>query len=707
MVNQGSSQQRRDLARLAGASWLMGVVAALPSATFAAALDLGDSGLTGSLDLMVTAGVRVRTQNRDPAQVGKTNLPGQQSFCDDKNGGINCATVDGNAAYLALPGSLAINADNGDLNYDKGDLVNGVIKFSPRLQLTYDDFGLDLSALYFYDAVNSGFDEYHPNNVNNHGFQPEHTRRSKSAEKDIGSSFELLNAYVSGSIPLTENHSLHFKVGNFVLNQGQSSFLVLNSLNDINPPDVNIANLPGAEVKEIFKPVPLIALDGALTANFSLQGFYQFKWVSAPLVPQGAYFSTVDPIGSGATYAQIGNGKSREDPMDLVGQQGRLPGVASLLSKAGRSNQRAPDQDPGNAGEYGIAASYFAHGLNDTTLGIYYRNLHSRLPIFSYRAAKLSCASNSTNAVEALAACGGFASVPLIGREPVPADTAKYFLEYPENNHSFGFNFTTSLGGVAWSGEVVYRPNQPLQVDPLDVGFAALQPAFPMQTISLAIQDIPGARVAAPDYLYTTYLKQTVQPEQIVHGYIRRKTMSYQTSFLYSGGASDNPFGATSFMALVELGAYQVLGLPDLDQLQLAGPGTATHHSAGIDGTGIANSQQQTVSAAGRQNATSQVGGYATSLSYGLRSLFVLEYNDVFEGVKLSPILGYFQDFHGTAPLPSGEFVSGRKQVLLQLQFNYFDRFFGGLSNTWYLGGGPYNLMKDRGNIAAFIGYQL
>lgn len=704
---QGRSQQRRCLALLGGTSLLAGVVAVSPSQAFAATLDLGDSGFTGSLDLMVTAGARIRTQNRNPDQIGKTNLPGQQSFCDDKNGGINCSTVAGNAAYLALPGSLAINSDNGDLNYDKGDLVNGVVKFSPRLQLTYGDFGLDLSGIYFYDAVNSGFEEYHPNNDNNHGFQPEHTQRSKSAEKDIGSSFELLNAYVSGSIPLTEDHNLRFKAGNFVLNQGQSSFLVLNSLNDLNPPDVNIANLPGADIKEIFKPVPLISLESALTANFFLQGFYQFKWVGAPLVPQGAYFSTVDPIGAGATYAQIGNGKSREDPMDLVGKEGRLPGVASLLSKAGRTNFRAPDQDPRDGGEYGISASYFSHSLNDTTLGIYYRNLHSRLPIFSYHAAKQSCAYNATNAVEATAACGGFTSVPVTGLEPVPVDTARYFLEYPEDIHSLGFNFTTSLGSVAWSGEVVYRPNQPLQVDPLDVGYAALQPAFPKQTINMVVQDIPGGRVAVPDYLYTTYLKQTVQPEQIVHGYIRRKTMSYQTSFLYSGGASSNPFGASSMTALVELGAYQVLNLPSLDQLQFAGPGTATHHSAGIDGTGIANSQQQAVSAADRQNATSQTSGYATRLSYGLRSLFVLEYDDVFNGVKLLPVLGYFQDVHGTAPLPSGEFISGRKQIVLQLGFNYFDRLFGGVINTWYLGGGQFNLMRDRGNIAVYVGYQL
>jgi hypothetical protein len=687
--------------------WLLAAFAAALVAGPATAGNFvfGDSGLSGSADLSVTAGARVRTDGRDVGLIGKTNLAGQQGFCDDKNGGMNCTTVAGNASYLALPGSNSINGDDGDLNYAKGALVNGMVKFSPRLQLTYGSFGLDLSALYFYDEVNSGFEEFHPNNSGNNGFQPEHSRRPSDAEQVVGSDFELLNAYASGSLPLFGERSLRFKIGNLVLNQGQSSFLVLNSLNDINPPDVNIANLPGADIKEIFRPVPLAVLESALTSDFTVQGFYQFKWEAAPLPPDGSYFSTADPLGPGGSYAELGFGKNREDPMDLVGVEGRLPGEASLISKAGRTDFRAPDHDPSKQGEYGFSANYFAQDLNNATFGVYYRNLHARLPTLSYIAAQQSCAATAGNAAAALLDCRGFTSVPG-GLEPTPVDTARLFLEYPKDIHSVGANFSTSLGQVAWAGEVVYRANQPLQVDPIDVGFAALQPAFPQQTISLAVVDIPGNRVAAPDYLYTQFLKQTVQPGQVIHGYLRRPTLNYQTSFLFSGGASDNPFGATAITALMEFGAFQILDLPPLDQLQLAGPGTTSHHSAGVDGTGVPNAQQAATNPADRQNPTTQVKGYASALSYGARSLLVLEYDDVFAGVNLSPALAYFQDFGGTSPLPSGDFISGRKQAIAQLQFNYFDRLYGGVMHTWYFGGGEFNLLKDRGNVSAFVGYQ-
>ena len=688
--------------------YALGVLLCLTSGT-AGAKEFSISGteITGSADLLVTAGTRLRTQDRNVNIIGKTNLPGQQGFCDDKNGGINCTTVAGNAAYLALPGALSVNSDNGDLNYDRGSLVNGTFKLSPKLALTYGDFGIDASALYFYDVINQGFSESHPNNYGNNGFQPAHTERSGSGEQGVGSHFELLNAYLSGAVPLPGDRALRFRVGNLVLNQGQSSFLVLNSLNDVNPPDVNIANLPGADIKEIFRPVPLAVVESALTPNLSVQAYYQFKWQRAPLPPSGSYFSTSDPLGDNGTYAAVGFAKNREDPMDLVGVDNRTPGRSSLISKSGRTFQRAADREAESQGEFGISTTYFNPDLNNTPVGLYYRNLHSRLPIFSSIAGNQSCAANSSNAAEALLACRGFASVPVVGLEPLPIDSVKYFLEYPSNIHSFGFNFTTSLGDVAWSGEVVYRPNQPLQVDPIDVGFAALQPAFPLQTISLAVVDIPGRRVAAPDYLYTQYLKQTVTPGQTIHGFVRRETINYQTSFLYSGGASSNPFGANSMTALLELGAFQILNLPDIDSLQISGPGTTTHHSAGIDGSGHPNAQQQSTNPADRQNPTSETKGFATDFSYGLRSLFVLEYDDVLQGVNLLPTLAYFQDVGGTAPVPSGEFISGRKQVIAQLQFNYFDRFYGGITNTWYFGGGQFNLLKDRGNLAMFVGWQM
>ena len=41
----------------------------------------------------------------------------------------------------------------------------------------------------------------------------------------------------------------------------------------------------------------------------------------------------------------------------------------------------------------------------------------------------------------------------------------------------YGMSWNTTLpGGVAWQGEISHRPNMPLQVDDVELLFAALSP---------------------------------------------------------------------------------------------------------------------------------------------------------------------------------------------------------------------------------------
>ena len=58
------------------------------------------------------------------------------------------------------------------------------------------------------------------------------------------------------------------------------------------------------------------------------------------------------------------------------------------------------------------------------------------------------------------------------------AKTAQYFIEYPEDIQLFGLSFNTQMEstGIALQGEVSYRKDVPLQVDDLELLFAALGP---------------------------------------------------------------------------------------------------------------------------------------------------------------------------------------------------------------------------------------
>ncbi|HUP93210.1 MAG TPA: DUF1302 family protein [Solimonas sp.] len=692
----------------------LAAAACLAPAGAAWAFDFSYSDLTGSLQTQVSVGATMRTQDRDSSLVGKLNLPGQEQFCEDKPAfppgsapGINCSnSVDGNAQFLALAGLPTVNTDNGNLNYDKGDLVSAALKVAPRLSLTYGEFGLDVSGVYFYDAVNVDFDEYHPNNeTDNNGFQPRNTKRSKEGERAVGSDFRLLDAYVSGTLPLPGGRQLTFKVGNQVLSLGTTTLLVLNGLNTVNPPDVNLRNLPGSDVRDVFRRVPLAVLGTNLNDSLSLQAFYQFSFVPVATPPIGSFFSTNDIIGAGDPYISLLFGKNREDPGNRMGVEERTQGNANQLSDAGRTIYVDPERPTRDQGQYGLSAGYLADWLNNTSFELAYLNLHSRLPTIGFYAAEKGCVSDATNQLDALIACEGFRTAHT-GVEPLPIDTVRVALEYPENIHALGLSFSTNLGPVAWTGETVFRPNQPFQVDPVDVGFAALQTVFPAETLSFGAVDIPGRRVATPDYVETQYRgNRNIQPGDYIRGYERFRTLNLNTSFLFLSGASDNPVGADQVTTLFEFGGLKVFGMPGLDELQLAAPGVMFHHSAGVDGTGTPTQTQTETGAQNRLNPHYQESGFADSFSWGYRILQQYAYDDVFAGIRVAPQLGFFHDVHGRSPLPSGEFVQGRKQALAGVNVAFTHALSSTLRYTWYFGGGLGNPLSDRDNIQLNVAY--
>lgn len=692
--------------------WMVASLLALPLQTYAYDFVLSSLDLTGRLASQVSAGMTVRTEARSSDLVGKTNLPGQEQFCEDANippgaaAGINCTTVAGNAAYLALPGFAGINNDNGNLNYDKGDVVNALFRFAPRLQLTHPLFGLDVSAVGFYDPINYDFTEYHPNNFeDNNGFQRRHTQRSKSARKQIGLGMKLLDAFISTDLPLPGERELSLKVGNQLLSLGTTTTLVLNGLNTVNPPDVNLRFLPGSDLRDVFQRVPLAVASSSLTDSLALTGFFQLAFKPVTLPPIGSYYSTADFLGAGHGYVGLLNGKPREDPDSLAGAAGRTPGNAELLSDASRTLAVGPTRRARDSGQYGANLSYLAEWLNNTSVDLTYLHIHSRLPTVGFVASAEGCTNRSTNQVDATISCRGFRAVPT-GEEPLPVDTVRVQLDYPEDIHNFGVSFSTNLGEVAWTGEVVYRPNQPLQVDPTDVGFAALQPTFPSNSINFGVITIPGDRVAIPDYVETIYRgNNNVQPGSFIRGYERFETLNYNTSLLFLFGASDNPFGADQVTLLTEAGAYQVLNLPSLDRLQIATPGTQFHHSAGIDGTGTPTTEQTQVAPDIRLNPSYQAGGFATAFSWGYRVLTQFSYENVLQGLRLAPQLTFAHDVGGRSPLPSGEFFKDRKQATAGLNFLYENAFNANIRYSWFFDGGIRNQLHDRDNIQLNVSY--
>ncbi len=111
--------------------------------------------IEGTLNTTLTFGAAMRMQGQSSRIIGKGDLnpdvcAGQQ-ICQAtfKNQGALAGGLHPAATAAAAPGAFSMNNDDGDLNYNKHDIVSAVGKITPQLSLTYKEFGIFAEALYF------------------------------------------------------------------------------------------------------------------------------------------------------------------------------------------------------------------------------------------------------------------------------------------------------------------------------------------------------------------------------------------------------------------------------------------------------------------------------------------------------------------------------------------------------------------------------
>ncbi len=719
-----------------------------PGITYALEFQWGEA--SASLDNIFSVGALWRMERPDPNLISKSNLQPGLCLRDTGGGAIRgngCNTTGDPAVnddYVRQPGSFAPNLDNSTLNYDRGEIAYAAAKITSDLTMKWKGWNLFARGVYFYDDTNHKLRDRHPDTT----FQPAFTKRSREVDELIGTSGDILDLYIGTTftMPFLGGRELTVRLGDQVINWGESTFLVLNSINSVNAISAARLRLPGFDVKELFIPEGMLFLATQLTDSLSIEGFYQYEWEPVIPDPNGSFFGTVDAVTPGGTYAMLSFGKAPEDPNQSYDPSLNPDDGTGLLSSSSRTMLRGPDRLPPDGGQYGVKLGYLAEWLNDgTELGFYYMNYHSRLPIVSFIAADASCAFNADTSAEFIAACqpglgagsgvgtngNGFGRA-MFAREPLPVETTFPFVEYPEDIRLFGFSFNTSLGNWAWSGEVAYRPSQPLQIHSTDLNLASLQPAFPAGDIPVCVGPglvvdgttpclpgtaaavVPGRRSAVPDFVETRFRGNTVLPGAYIRGYEERGVFNIGTTFLNTVGG-DNFLKADQIVLLLEVGATYVEDFPGLDELQFNGPGTDTHISDGADGTtGVGGNQlgagcQATGADARscRQNPTAEkTSNFPTRSSWGYRAVTVLRYQDAFLGINLEPLIGVFDNVSGIGPGPGENFIEGTTTGLLGLRFDYLSKWSGEIRYTAEGGGAPQNNQRrDRDNLMLFLRY--
>jgi len=304
--------------------------------------------------------------------------------------------------------------------------------------------------------------------------------------RQAGTNLQYLDSYFFGKLPLWEGHDLTFKIGRQLVNWGESTTLVINSINSANPVNANNFYRIGTQVEEDFVPINMVDLSFSPFENFTFEGFYQLEWKPTEAPTPGTYFSDLN-IGSYNTGSSINAGFG-DTPEDPACQGKLLDNVLSALTSTCLTIDRLSDWNPKTWGQFGVKLDYYADGINNgTDFSLYFENYHSRLPYASLFSAYPGCAraegnarhNNATEIVSFLEDCPNTPLFTSGDAKQAPSnilqiETARFVLEYPEDIHLIGASFNTTVGSYSIQGEVAYRPNKPMQVDAHDLGFAAL-----------------------------------------------------------------------------------------------------------------------------------------------------------------------------------------------------------------------------------------
>ncbi|MES2885512.1 MAG: DUF1302 family protein [Pseudomonadota bacterium] len=778
---------------------------------------IGDKPIDLVYNSTFIGGVAVRAEPQDKSTIAKNNLDpevcgrtGASSFYQACQGLFTGQTFA--AEHLsAAPGSFSTNFDQGNLNYEQWDLAQGLLRINQDVTFGWNDWFLFAKAIAIYDPVNYRFKQTHPNLITDENFQDvgyttfpgsialpvggartdstpcpanrnplslpcgivygpggrvERSRGSR-VDREIGLGIQLLDINITGSINFFDQLDVAVRLGKQQVIWGEATLQFFDSINVLNPPDLNnFFRVGGNGLDDFYQPLNAFSFGTNPTDNTNISGWYALEFRPVELPAYGGFYSPVNlgTLNEGPDYVSISFGNLTPDE-DGVGRL--IDNPLTLITNTTSRAERLRDDNPKDIdNNYGLKLTYTADWLNNgTNLGFYFANYTSRIPMVSVFSADEACSKNSTSTAEFLLDCPDIPVLHQPLNDPAGAsdtalslDTVKVQLEYPRNIKMFGFSFNTSFGDVSFQGEVAYRPHDPLQVDIVDLVFAGLGPtltnchlapgctgstagsgtqanglsgvypssnfttaegagAFP-DTFDLAVGHLPGSGRSFPNFIipYRGGTLGTNPANSYIRGYEKFKTLSLDFGATYVEGNTDftaRLLGADQVIWLPEIGIRYV-GIPHLEELALAVPGTFTSPTAGADGSGADGSRQACSSnqacvfgADGLRFNPHQapLNLYPTKFSGGLGFVWLIRWENVLPDISIAPQIIFKHDLFGHSPGYLSNYVEGRTLWDTNIEMRYRDKTSFNLGYQLWSGAGNANLFRDRDTIKAFAKY--
>lgn len=536
-----------------------------------------------------------------------------------------------------IPGTgLSSTTDDDTLNFGKHDAFSTIIKGINDIQLEKDGFGAFLRVKYWYDLELKDGDRPHGNGPNGYA-AGEPLSDDGFSDTSKFSGIQILDAYVYGSFDIGEA-PLDVRLGRQVVSWGESTF-IQGGINSINPLDVSALRRPGATLKEGLLPVGLLYANLGASESLSIEAFYQYEWEKTEIDGCGTYFATVDYAADGCNFITVAG----NDAQAVAG---------GLYSK------RIDDIEPDDGGQYGFALRYYSEALNDTEFGLYFMNIHARLPIASVYRSEFAdlpgfvdlsgspfipWAATADPQVEGLLNAYGITD---LSKDNIDSLNPNYTIEFVEDLKVYGLSFATNVSGVALSGEVSYKPDTPTQINGNHAVGAALS-ENPLLPFSARLQTVEGG-----DYLKAWDAFDVTQIQITAIQFF------------------DRVLGASRVTFIGEVGLTLTDGIEDMAQ-QGFQYGRDTIFGAPTFAPGE--------------------GGFYTDSAWGYRTRVELDYSDLYAGIALKPVISWYHDVDGY----SGQFNEGSTVAAVSLEALYRQKYSLTVAYTNYAGG-DYNSITDK-----------
>lgn len=595
-------------------------------------------GLEGEWNLNLTLGSSVRTGGIDRKLVSAGN------------------TLPDGSRGVANSGS-----DNGNLNFDKGDVFSTVLKGIGDVRLKGETFGGLLRTKVWTDFTLENKAVRVGSGAN--GYVPDTELSDSGADRPTRfSGVQLLDAYVWGDFKTAMPSTV--RLGRHVVNWGESQFIA--GVNQYGAFDIQAARRPGAQIKEIMLPTNQLSVSLSPAEGVSVEAFYQLEWRKHLLDVCGTYFSQVNVINCRKDFAQIF--PPNLGPLTFSDAQIMNNGITfpplSLVNRNGVLDW-APDIEGKSGGQYGLSSRYFYKAL-DTELGAYFVNYDSRAPMLSVIKGLATTYPRSV----------WNGTVPALRNAAITGA-----LDYSaENIKIYGLSASTQFGAWSVGGEVSRHKGIPLQLNAPDMLQAIAFNAGPLRERYSAAAS--GA---------------------VWYGYDRKDKSQAQ---IYATRIIPNLMGAESLFVVVEAAVQKWRGIED--------PATGVRYGRNfvfraadwsLGGAGqitCTASNSAATSVLRESNEYCGTDGFYTKNAWGYRMLLELSYPGVFAGINLKPRLFFAHDVSGYSG--DATFIKDRIVASLGLRAEYTQRYYADLTYTKYNRSATYDSLHDRDFASVVVG---